>query len=78
MKYIRLIDYIDIILVTYLLYKTYKVLRGTVAIRVFIGILFFVVAWLVVNFVSSLAPKRFPMSRQLIFQLKSLSAFRMR
>lgn len=51
MKYIRLIDYIDIILVTYLLYKTYKVLRGTVAIRVFIGILFFVVAWLVVNFV---------------------------
>lgn len=51
MKYIRLIDYIDIILVTYLLYKTYKMLRGTVAIRVFIGILFFVVAWLVVNFV---------------------------
>ena len=48
---IRLIDYIDIILVTYLLYKTYKVLRGTVAMRVFLGILFFVVAWLVVNFV---------------------------
>ncbi|MCR5496965.1 MAG: diadenylate cyclase CdaA [Paludibacteraceae bacterium] len=47
---IRLIDYIDIILVTCILYKTYKVLRGTVAIRVFIGILFFVVAWLVVNF----------------------------
>ena len=47
---IRLIDYIDIILVTCILYKTYKVLRGTVAIRVFIGILFFIVAWLVVNF----------------------------
>ena len=48
---IRLIDYIDIFLVTCLLYKTYKVLRGTVAMRIFLGILFFVIAWLVVNFV---------------------------
>ncbi len=51
LNHIRFIDYIDILLVSYLLYKTYKVLRGTVAIKVFIGILFFIVAWLVVNFV---------------------------
>ncbi len=59
-KYIRPIDYIDILLVSFLLYKTYKVLQGTIAIRVFIGILFFVVAWLVVNF---------------IFQMQLLGAF---
>ncbi len=51
MKEIGLIDYIDIFLVSCILYKTYKVLRGTVAIRIFIGILFFIVAWLMVNFV---------------------------
>lgn len=51
MNEIRLIDIIDILLVTYILYKTYNVLRGTVAIRIFLGILFFIVAWLVVNFI---------------------------
>ncbi len=48
---IRLIDIIDIVLVAYLLYKTYKVLSGTIAIRIFIGILTFVVIWLTVTFI---------------------------
>ncbi|HOI26290.1 MAG TPA: diadenylate cyclase CdaA [Paludibacteraceae bacterium] len=48
---IRLVDIIDILIVAYLLYKTYKMLNGTTVIRVFIGILTFVVIWLVVTFV---------------------------
>ncbi len=48
---IRLIDIIDIVLVAYLLYKTYKALSGTTAIRIFIGILTFVVIWLTVTFI---------------------------
>ncbi len=48
---LRLIDIIDIVLVAYLLYKTYKALRGTTAIRIFIGILIFVVIWLTVTFI---------------------------
>jgi uncharacterized protein (TIGR00159 family) len=48
---IRLIDIIDIVLVAYLLYKIYKILRGTSAIRIFIGILTFVVIWLTVTFI---------------------------
>lgn len=47
----RLVDAIDIVLVAYLLYKIYKMLNGTTAIRVFLGILTFVVAWLVVSFI---------------------------
>jgi len=48
---IRLIDIIDIVLVAFLLYKTYKILNGTTAIRVFIGILTFVVIWLSVSYI---------------------------
>ncbi len=48
---IRLIDIIDIVLVAYLLYQTYKALSGTTAIRIFIGILTFVVIWLTVTFI---------------------------
>ena len=47
---IRLIDIIDIVLVAYLLYRTYKVLSGTIAIRIFIGILTFIVIWLIVTY----------------------------
>ena len=36
---IRLIDIIDILLATYLLYKLYNLLRGGVAINIFIGLL---------------------------------------
>lgn len=48
---IRFVDIVDIVLVAFLLYKTYKMLNGTTAIRVFFGILVFVLAWLMVNFV---------------------------
>ncbi|MCQ2210907.1 MAG: diadenylate cyclase CdaA [Paludibacteraceae bacterium] len=48
---IRFIDIVDIVLVAILLYKTYKMLKGTSAIKVFFGILIFVLGWLVVNFV---------------------------
>ena len=46
----RFIDFIDILLVAVLLYKTYKMLNGTTAIKVFFGILVIVVGWLMVNF----------------------------
>ena len=36
---IRLIDFIDIFLVSLLLYNLYRLLRGSVAIRIFIGFL---------------------------------------
>ena len=36
---IRLIDLIDIAIVTFLLYKLYNLLRGGVAINIFIGLL---------------------------------------
>ena len=46
----RFIDFIDILLVAVLLYKTYKMLNGTTAIKVFFGILVIVVGWLMFNF----------------------------
>lgn len=46
----RFIDFIDIVLVAILLYKTYKMLHGTTAIKVFIGILVFIIGWLTVSF----------------------------
>lgn len=46
-----IIDIIDIFIVAIILYKIYKALSGTAAIRLFVGILVFVVAWLFVSFV---------------------------
>ena len=48
---VRFIDIVDIVLVAILLYKTYKMLHGSSANKIFFGILIFIVAWLVVNFV---------------------------
>lgn len=48
---IQIKDVIDIFVVTFLLYKTYKMLKGTSVIRVFAGILIFVLVWLMVTFV---------------------------
>ena len=48
---LRLIDIVDIFVVAYILYKTYKALHGTAAIRLFAGILIFIIVWLVVSFV---------------------------
>jgi len=46
---IRWIDIIDIILVALLLYELYKLLKGTVAINIFFGIVAIVLIWQVVN-----------------------------
>ncbi len=48
---IRFTDVIDIVLVAILLYQVHRMLRNSSAHRVFFGILIFVLAWLVVNFV---------------------------
>ena len=46
---IRWIDIIDILLVAVLLYELYKLLKGTVAINIFFGIVALVLIWQVVN-----------------------------
>src|ERR1041385_1735690 len=44
---VRLIDFVDILIVTFLLYKLYSLLRGGVAVNIFIGQLFIlVIYWL--------------------------------
>ena len=48
---LSIIDCIDILIVAILMYKTYKALNGTAAIRLFIGVIFFIIAWLIVCFV---------------------------
>ena len=47
----RLIDFIDILIVAFLLYKLYNYMKGTTAIRLFTGVMVFIVAWLIVSFV---------------------------
>lgn len=46
---IRLLDVIDILLVAVLLFELYRLLRGTVAINIFIGIVAVFIAWKVVD-----------------------------
>jgi diadenylate cyclase len=46
---IRILDIIDIILVAYMLYQIYMLIRGTVAINIFIGIFSIYVFWLLVK-----------------------------
>ena len=46
---IRWIDIVDILLVAVLLYELYKLLKGTVAINIFFGIVAVVLIWQVVN-----------------------------
>ena len=46
---IRWIDIVDILLVAVLLYELYKLLKGTVAINIFFGIVALVLIWQVVN-----------------------------
>ncbi|MBL4655216.1 MAG: TIGR00159 family protein [Bacteroidia bacterium] len=46
---IRLWDIIDILLVAYLLYQLYALLRGSVAINIFIGLLSIYLLWLLVK-----------------------------
>lgn len=42
---LSLIDYIDIVVVGFLLYYVYRLLRGTVAINIFIGIVIILAIW---------------------------------
>lgn len=42
-------DLIDILLVAYLLYKTYKLMKSSGSINVFIGLLVFIVIWIIVS-----------------------------
>ncbi|MCR5298898.1 MAG: diadenylate cyclase CdaA [Paludibacteraceae bacterium] len=44
-------DIIDIVLVAFLMYQTYILLKGTNAVNIFIGILLFVIGWFLVSFV---------------------------
>lgn len=43
------LDFIDIILVAFLIYQLYKIIKGTVAIRIFAGILGIYILWKVVE-----------------------------
>ena len=42
-------DFIDILLVALLLYYTYKLMKASGSLNVFIGILVFILIWLVVS-----------------------------
>lgn len=46
---IRLLDIIDVLLVAFLLYQLYNLIRGTVAINIFFGIVLIYLLWLVVK-----------------------------
>lgn len=46
---IRILDVIDILLVAFLLYQIYLLIRGTVAINIFYGIFILYLAWLLVK-----------------------------
>lgn len=45
----QLIDAIDILLVAFLLYQVYNIVKGTPAVSIFTGIFFIYVAWIVVR-----------------------------
>ena len=44
-------DIIDILLVAFLIYQTYRLMKGTVAINIFIGVIAFVICWYLVSVV---------------------------
>ncbi len=46
---IRITDILDILIVGYLIYTVYKVLRGTIAFNIFIGVLFIYFMWWLVR-----------------------------
>ncbi|MEE9462794.1 MAG: diadenylate cyclase CdaA [Bacteroidales bacterium] len=45
----QVIDFIDVLLVAYLMYKVYMLIRGTVAMNIFIGILSLYLLWIIVR-----------------------------
>ena len=46
---VRIWDILDILIVGYLMYQIYKLLRGNIAFNIFIGVLMMYVAWWLVN-----------------------------
>ena len=46
---LHIIDILDIVLVGLIIYQVYKIIRGTAAVNIFIGILFVYFIWLVVK-----------------------------
>lgn len=46
---VRVLDVIDILLVAYLMYQVYLLIRGTVAMNIFIGILSVYLLWIIVK-----------------------------
>lgn len=46
---IRFLDILDIFLVAFIMYQIYLLIRGTVAMNIFIGILLIVLAWVIVD-----------------------------
>ena len=46
---VRLVDIFDIAAVSFLLYQVYKLMRGSVAVRIFLGFLFLYLIYLVVR-----------------------------
>lgn len=48
----RLIDFVDVFLVAILLFYIYKLVKGTVAINIFIGILVIYLVWLVTDYLN--------------------------
>ena len=56
---IRFVDIIDILLVSYMLFAIYKLIKGTIALNILLSIFAFVVFWLLVralkmNLISSI------------------------
>lgn len=49
---IRFFDLLDILLVAFLLYQIYSLIRGTVAINIFVGILMVLFLWWLVRFLN--------------------------
>ena len=48
----RFIDFVDVFLVAILLFYIYKLVRGTVAINIFIGILVIYLVWIITDYLS--------------------------
>ena len=46
---IRFIDILDIFLVAFLLFQLYRLIKGTVALNIFVGLFLFIVFWLMVK-----------------------------
>lgn len=49
LEHIRFWDVLDVLIVVYLMYRIYKLLRGTIAIKIFVGVLILYLAWWLVG-----------------------------